>query len=704
MKKTIILIVVLFIPTVLVFCQSFHTSYKTKKNLNRYWYYRERLRDFIWMAPTDDHTPYNWSAQIENGKFKNKGSYFPPKLRYIDPNNASNNKLHWGDAGEHMAFYLMMLATEYRLLKDYGQSTESTRNELLNVMYAIERLDMYAERFVRERGGCGDVLGLHTYDVNGYMLRDDVDRDITTKNPLWTGSINIIDSDYISNEDKRMSQDHFWHLLVALALVKKLVDEPGTYNTLKNESNTISKWASNMGQRLIAAMHGHIMTGTYVEKCKCRGTKWGNTWIIRDPYNCDVPKVSQWLDIKPYSKYFSKAGKFFKGEEMTWGDPTGARIDKGDPHFKACGKLSLSAISNWYPDWEVFDYCDYLDFDCYVDIMSWYIDFCTHEENYPGLKYGFEHLPLVYWILHRGGSSVYETIGETADKGFYEHVVDLLNTAPDCGPYNYGSYEQILSNSTPDWASQVRLAKPHQTVEAKIKKEAGIGDYHGLDYMVLHNLYWLTVIDRYTLNKYVSFNYPTFAISFVGGVGIGALEVGTKDNPATVTAQNKIVATNTIASNAHVTLNAGSVEMYPNFSAETGSDFTANATHSISGQEVYSKRNYQPNCTGWPHAMTTKSAVTTDNSLIENQHNAEKDNYVRAEHSVYPNPAEAFVNINFKAEQGYIKLYNFEGKLVKERLVEKGDNTLNMNTLKNGIYILHVHDGKHTTTFKVVKR
>lgn len=125
------------------FTQPFHNDFNTEDNLNRYWYYKERLKDFIWMSPNADHSPGNWSAQRSGGLFIHNGSYMPAKRNYIGP--PPQKIVQWTDGPEALGYYILLLATEYRLLKDYGQPYTSTLNELSNAMFALERLDMDAE-------------------------------------------------------------------------------------------------------------------------------------------------------------------------------------------------------------------------------------------------------------------------------------------------------------------------------------------------------------------------------------------------------------------------------------------------------------------------------------------------------------------------------------------------------------------------------
>jgi len=91
-------------------------------------------------------------------------------------------------------------------------------------------------------------------------------------------------------------------------------------------------------------------------------------------------------------------------------------------------------------------------------------------------KRSYEHLPLLWSVLNSNYSYI-----SSADQQF---VLNLLKEAPSCGPNNYSAKDS--SDWNIDWSSDNRLVWPENCGTLN-----NIGQFNGLDYMLLHNLYWL---------------------------------------------------------------------------------------------------------------------------------------------------------------------------------------------------------------------
>ncbi len=76
-----------------------------------------------------------------------------------------------GDEGFEMGKYLAVLATEWKLLKNGGQSTVKTELELFYELKTIDRLDIMAEHYWHDHWGGADYS---TSEPNGFMIRDDL--------------------------------------------------------------------------------------------------------------------------------------------------------------------------------------------------------------------------------------------------------------------------------------------------------------------------------------------------------------------------------------------------------------------------------------------------------------------------------------------------------------------------------------------------
>lgn len=110
--------------------------------------------------------------------------------------------------------------------------------------------------------------------------------------------MNQIDQEFVPLEDKDISsQDHVWHLLVGLALIKELVDDEGTYKSLKGPAYYLDQWISEIAERLIRSMHTFDIRGDgWVDYCECHANfQWDAPipiWSIRNPYNCNIETKS----------------------------------------------------------------------------------------------------------------------------------------------------------------------------------------------------------------------------------------------------------------------------------------------------------------------------------------------------------------------------------------------------------------------------
>ena len=75
--------------------------------------------------------------------------------------------------------------------------------------------------------------------------------------------------------------------------------------------------------------------------------------------------------------------------------------------------------------------------------------------------------------------------------------------------------------------------------------------------------------------------------------------------------------------------------------------------------------------------------------------------------NIYPNPASEFVNINFTStsKNVSIKIYDATGRLVKNmENVKSGENTIALNELENGLYLLNLQDGSDSITKRFIKQ
>ncbi len=153
--KKLATIFILFVSQSICFAQT-----QDELNLEKYWKYRERLKTYFMKIGSDAGMSIPMSGRI-------------PDWDSADIAGTSDfdvTTLEWRDATISLGYYFIVLATEYKLLNDAGQDTESTLIELYYALNALNRLDLKAETYHSE-----DQFDIPTSaDLNGLFLRDDI--------------------------------------------------------------------------------------------------------------------------------------------------------------------------------------------------------------------------------------------------------------------------------------------------------------------------------------------------------------------------------------------------------------------------------------------------------------------------------------------------------------------------------------------------
>ncbi len=78
-------------------------------------------------------------------------------------------------------------------------------------------------------------------------------------------------------------------------------------------------------------------------------------------------------------------------------------------------------------------------------------------------------------------------------------------------------------------------------------------------------------------------------------------------------------------------------------------------------------------------------------------------NEIKNSISVYPNPANNFININ-SSENGIYKIYSVEGKFITQGLITNQNTRLNTSTWSDGIYIIEINTRSQTCKQRIVKQ
>jgi hypothetical protein len=445
MKKLIVFL--LLISTIATTAQTY------QQNLEKYWYFRHRLKDQFMLYSSNPYllgsnTPAETMADtlITNSTGGTDYDY---------------QNMRWGDGIWWLGHYMAVLALEYRLLKDNNQDYSNTLTELNNAIIAYDRLDSIIETCFPSGSS----------DLNGFFARDDVPASNSQFFPSSfhrTGFIPVL-SDYIDHcdiSDKNVSsQDQIISLFLGLKLVNKLVAEPGVYNKTREIASSI-----------IDRMHyPYDLFGIGIEY---------EIWEILNPVTGSVvPDGGSFSSLYPQIWAIVEAAENITGQnehetysdniltKETWDNVQNTIL----MHFEEDGDpLSIPIIigipSLGIPPIYITTIYFYgFPFNAYmISVLStliddpgggfsstyeWLVNFEENTEGFLGMPVNtglYPHLPLIYRIIHG-----YEGSNLVAAS---DYETKFLNSAPGCGAHHYVCEDNDVVTAPP-WHT-VSLGSP----------------------------------------------------------------------------------------------------------------------------------------------------------------------------------------------------------------------------------------------------
>jgi hypothetical protein len=516
-KRLLVAILVFFIGFD-VFSQSLSWN-----EYNKYWYYRYRLVNNFLVRGEE-------SPQVCD---QPSGYSIPAEAAFY-----AGNDLHWGDATLYLGWYMGVLATEYKLLTNSGQSTENTKRELYFAMKAYERLDRKSARLFYPQipsANCSD-----TY-LNGLFVRDDVGTNAFQSSPEFRARYEAftlpgatpgfsLSSDYVRADNgvlKRNSypsQDQIAHLFIGFSLVKKCLGSASYqgYNFVQQAINYTNKIASRLDNNFWV---GHLENGesyqnntNFVEEHTAYGAAKAAEWITGNSYTSKFGFTSPlFTQISGWQKY----GDPFNGPPIMSGIYFGAKIDFTPALLQAYAAIGSS--------WEYGliavrkDYTITVPGTCvryiwgvpfpYPCVRSEVTVRCySYELNAPGFlidlpvvgcspvplpsvvvpvtnsalsSYGITYKQHIYALLH-------EYLHGIPNKIESNVYASMINNAPCDGPH-HKPQNNPTDAGVNGWRASNRWVRPlhgdgfndYDNVETE-------GEYNGLDYMLLYNLYLLS--------------------------------------------------------------------------------------------------------------------------------------------------------------------------------------------------------------------
>jgi hypothetical protein len=476
-------------------------------NAEKYWQYRERLLNEFMVSSEGNESGTNIPASIRH---KGRG------------------QMRWGDATINLSNYMAMLATEYSVLKQQGLPVHETLQELHRALLAMERLDAKAPAFyeldaseaytypktippsdtIPSEITPSDTILIDTisfeiipseiiltseYALDGFFIRDDVPEDFTRQwsatHPALAGFPHVR-SDYTDPDIRlnEMSQDQVWNLIIGLALVSHLVDDTSLWHIPEYHGHTLLSLgdrASMAAYRMIRAMQAEI--------CLQPFDFWDRRWCVRywhlyNPYLGQSVKRGSVPNLLKYG--FAEAGNAITGYQygnMHWSNSGNARI-----WFNVAGALQyLQRLRREKNVENIYHIATTATVGAVWNTAELVRLFNRHRKLFFRPDYQYEHLALISCVLHGDCPKILQK-----EEAYYR---ELLNSAPMHGPFNYGNdapqeqgammHYQHGDEYHHEWSSVNRFVWPHRRGSGTI--EAHKGEYNGLDYMMLYNLFYL---------------------------------------------------------------------------------------------------------------------------------------------------------------------------------------------------------------------
>lgn len=173
----------------------------SEKNLQKYWKYRERLKNFVVVGDCQGCSIPSAQRGYAGDKNPTLTQPWEGDSDVVSGGPEDGGELEYGDATILWGHYLAFLATEYALMEKNGITTHlyETKREIYYALEALNRLDYNAEYwwryYYKEDGTSANKFDI---DLNGFFIRDDVNPNSDDIGGLGFGNT-IVDGDLVEN-------------------------------------------------------------------------------------------------------------------------------------------------------------------------------------------------------------------------------------------------------------------------------------------------------------------------------------------------------------------------------------------------------------------------------------------------------------------------------------------------------------------------
>jgi len=430
-------------------------------NIIKYWHYRTRMLD----------------------NFISIGTKAGQSLPFGTRNEYGKKILSQGEGPILLGHYIGVLATEYKLLQKNNQNTEQTLKELYYALFAFNRLDLIAET-----SNCYNKQA----KLDGFFVREDfpnnfvatnknLNKNTLTNNTFIKGSGKTFtvthtthNGEYYCGKNPKgygrkythlpMSLDQILGILMGVSLVNEMCEIETTYldTPFQDGETSLKKEAKNIAQRLIYFAKKHHWSprepdGDYIGDCE---------FVTKSKPNFFKNNATMYL----FPRLISNIGKQIYGKRYGY-----------LPLIDALGGLGSIILDNTQRS--------FYHRRMYIEMMA-----LSNKDNNPFVstakkvksiskKYNWE--PFYYTL----GCLLHDW---KKDNTIKKQTLAMLSNAPFEGPFFHG-VNDFAKNG---WATEDRFTASLGGQYNGSRFPEITGNYIGLDYMLLHNMYLLTYANK----------------------------------------------------------------------------------------------------------------------------------------------------------------------------------------------------------------
>ncbi len=709
-------------------------------NIDKYWHYRYRLTHYFLL-----------------GIGPNRGESEPAAQRNFNDATYDSQGMSWDDSPISLGHYIGVLSTEYTLLKLYGQNTDETAWELYYALLTVYRLDREGYQLYGKNP--------NPFPGSGFIQASDIDNSLYSTYSNWinssltnefpdstlnygSGSVRYVGTLYGDGLDPSnpapASQDQCYGLLVGLSLAATLVDNVSQFRDPQGNL-IISQYG---GLRSMAIAEGTAICNYIANPPALIALLSGGFWLSK-PDGSEL-SIGQGGDAQTYEVPISNlANNIFNDLNVS---------PNGGPFYCVVHPVECTSASLW----SVIANCPTYNAE-QDDIMA--VELAAIGNAYAGITKPLD----VIAFLGSSAPQCSQTYGWFGRDIFYRAICDvlysnnpsnsidmatfpfctvqdMLNSAPWHGPFNH----QFLQNGPikfPNdyagygfsqdgqpgygWASSGRFNANSGNPIAEPISGGNVtfnGNFNGLDYMLLFNLYYLmnyylqnpqTIQPSYpALTQYIPGFAPPYSPAFIGtqctDVAIQNLDIHNANTSPDAQAGGLAVA---VGSGSSIIMDPQPGEV---IHIEQGGYFHGYVTN-LACEPTCEPVNYyysyqpdpDPNGTNGKDHKSHKTGDSNNTNLPPYIKTEEFDTAFAGNSLMnYPNPFNSQTTIDFTLKNdGVISIYitDMSGKrivsLVSNEKYTKGGHAINYNgsSLAQGTYMCVLISGTFRKTIKIAK-